>query len=504
MCFDATVMNRTASPAAAPPADRWWPAWQQWAAAGWFLVAALLTRLSVLGETGYFNDESFYLLAGQRMHDGLIPYVDIWDRKGPGLLLTYYLITGISRSVLAYQLAALACAAATAFVLCRVARRWTGLFAALAAGTLYLLMLPAFGGAGGQSPVFYNLWMVLAVWLVLRAGPQLAAGSVPHSALAAMALAGLAITYKQTALFEAAYLGLVCLWLLQRAGQRGIALVRSAMVLLLAGAAPLLVFALAFALAGHFAAFWQAMVTSNLLKSYASPGNLPARLQILATLASPALISATIGLILPARHAPKSFIAGWVVAALLGVVIIPNLYEHYMLPLLPSLCIAAALLFDRGYWGLAAATAAGLFYLGNPVLRPTNRAPARAAMAMLEADISARDRHPRLFVFQGPMNLYRTFDSFPPSPLADNFHLYFDQEDNVSPFDTAGEVRKILAWRPTVVIMFAPGTFLSGNTRTVPLVQDYVNAHCQFWFQRPFREIYVTYKVNVYGNCGRR
>ena len=54
---------------------------------GWFLAVALLTRVSTFGDTGYHNDELLYFLVGQRMHDGLLPYVDIWDRKGPGLFL---------------------------------------------------------------------------------------------------------------------------------------------------------------------------------------------------------------------------------------------------------------------------------------------------------------------------------------------------------------------------------------------------------------------------------
>ena len=68
----------------------------------------------MFGDTNYFNDEYFYFQAGMRMHDGLLPYVDIWDRKGPGLFLTYWLTAFFSRSVIAYQPAALLSAAATA------------------------------------------------------------------------------------------------------------------------------------------------------------------------------------------------------------------------------------------------------------------------------------------------------------------------------------------------------------------------------------------------------
>src|SRR5262245_35140099 len=78
----------------------------RWVQVAWFLAFALVTRVSVFGDTNYFNDELLYLLIGQRMHEGLLPYVGLWDRKGPGLFLIYYLFAAFSQSVLTYQVAA--------------------------------------------------------------------------------------------------------------------------------------------------------------------------------------------------------------------------------------------------------------------------------------------------------------------------------------------------------------------------------------------------------------
>jgi hypothetical protein len=94
--------------------------------AAWLMGFALATRWAVLGDLAYFNDEYFYWVAALRIHDGLLPYVDVWDRKGPGLFLTYWLITGVYRGVLGFQVAALLSTAATAFTLARIARRFTG------------------------------------------------------------------------------------------------------------------------------------------------------------------------------------------------------------------------------------------------------------------------------------------------------------------------------------------------------------------------------------------
>jgi len=137
---------------------------------GWFLILALVSRISVFGDTNYFNDEYFYWQVGLRMHEGALPYVDVWDRKGPGLFLTYWLPGFFSSSAYAYQTAALLAAAATGYLACRIAAHFTNRIGALLGGSLYLVLLVFFGGGGGQSPVFYNLTMALAALLVVCAG----------------------------------------------------------------------------------------------------------------------------------------------------------------------------------------------------------------------------------------------------------------------------------------------------------------------------------------------
>ena len=59
------------------------------------MALGILVVLSVLSRAATFNnpvigfDEQFYLLVGNRMLDGAVPYVDIWDRKPIGLFLIY-------------------------------------------------------------------------------------------------------------------------------------------------------------------------------------------------------------------------------------------------------------------------------------------------------------------------------------------------------------------------------------------------------------------------------
>jgi len=70
----------------------------------WLLAYAFITRLPALGDLNYFTTiTSISTSASGCMTAD--PYVDLWDRKPPGLFALYYLFAGISRSVLSYQLA---------------------------------------------------------------------------------------------------------------------------------------------------------------------------------------------------------------------------------------------------------------------------------------------------------------------------------------------------------------------------------------------------------------
>ena len=95
------------------------------------LGVALLFRAPSFGNpvvVGDEGDEQFYLLVGDRMLHGLLPYVDVWDRKPVGLFLLYAatrLLGG--EGIWHYQLVATAFAAGTAFLVSRIAIRFAPL-----------------------------------------------------------------------------------------------------------------------------------------------------------------------------------------------------------------------------------------------------------------------------------------------------------------------------------------------------------------------------------------
>ena len=468
---------------------------------GWFLILALVSRISVFGDTNYFNDEYFYWQVGLRMHESALPYVDMWDRKGPGLFLTYWLAGFFGTSVYAYQTAALLAAAATGYLVNCIAAHFTNRIGAVLGGSLYLVLLVFFGGGGGQSPVFYNLPIALAALLVVKALPRLRQGSVPNSIYAAMASAGFAITFKQTAICEAAFLGLYVVWQLLRAKVSPLRLVGTALALMAAGAAPLALFAAFYALAGHFPEFWHAMVTANLAKTYNPAGDMAKRVGTLAALFSPAWIPALLGLLIrsPSPEAPRMFLAGWLIAGVAGVAVVPNFYEHYLLPLCLPISVAAARALGFRKIGPFYGFAAVLFILLlGPGVDFATRQASRTAMAAAAADIRSSAAHPRLLVYEGPVDLYREIGSYPPTPLYYPLHLYFPAESNVSHIATAEAMRAIIAWKPTAIVTYHAYPAYEENQDTAPLVHGYIKDHCHLKAQRQFPEVYSSHLADIW------
>lgn len=468
---------------------------------GWFLILAIVSRISVFGDTNYFNDEYFYFQTGLRMHDGALPYVDVWDRKGPGLFLTYWLTGFFSRSVIAYQTAALLAATATAYLVNCIAAHFTNRIGALLGGSLYLVLLVFFGGGGGQSPVFYNLPMAFAALQVIQALPALRRGDAPAGLYIAMAAAGFAISFKQTAICESVFLGSFVVWQLWRNKIPPICLAATALGLMAAGAAPMAMFAAYYALAGHFPEFWHAMVTANLAKQYNPAGDLWLRLGTLAALFSPAWIPALVGVMIreSSSDAPRSFLAGWLLAGMAGVAVVPNFYEHYMLPLCLPVSVAAARALGFRRIGPIYGYAAVLFILLlGPGFDFAKRQASREAMAATAADIRTSAAHPRLLVYEGPVDLYRQTGSYPPTALYYPLHLYFPAEHNVSHIATAEAIREIVSWQPTAVVTYHDYPADAENPATSRLVHGYIATHCQLKATRQFPEVYSSYMADIW------
>lgn len=464
------------------------------------VLLALVLRWSSFGDPDLMADETFYQTVGIAMHHGALPYVDVWDRKPLGLFLIYWAITGISAAPLTYQLAAAACAAATALVIARIAQRWTGPQGALLAGAIYLVWLTPLFGFGGQSPVFYNLLVASAALLVLRARPRLERGGGSMAANMAMALAGCAITVKTSVVFEGAFFGLALVAASLRSNEPLAWILARAARWALLGALPTLLIALWYAAVGHWPEWWHAMVTANLAKG-GDWATSSLRLVLLWRLIMPVVLAAAAGLALLPR-ADRGFPAGWLLAALVGMAAIPNFYPHYALPLLAVLCVCIAPLLGRGWLGIVVAVVlAGLSLRAETPFRPGQAARSARTFAEMTAAIRAHDGGRGLLVYAGPAQLYPMTGNPMPTPLAFETHLSQITERNVSHLDTVAEMRRVLAKKPGAVVL--PVEVRNGPVipETWAMVNGYVQANCRPVLQRKVEDWLLADELLVWGDC---
>ena len=472
--------------------------------AGWFLLFSLATRAFVFGDPSYQEDELLFFAIGQRMHDGLMLYVDLWDRKPPGLFAFYYLLAAFGSSVVVYQMAAALSVAATGWVVALVVRHYAGWLAGAGAGTLYAASILHFGGAGGQAAVFYNLAMAAAALSILHSLDDLKAGRVPGRTYIAMLLAGLAITFKQTAIFEGAFFGIFALWQLYRAGRPVDLLLRDFALLALTGALPMLASFAFYAVAGHFDALWHTLVGANLAKTYNATGDWWMRLRIFGVQLAPILLVAIAGLVVLGRRKDHffPFVTGWVAAAVLGFLIIPNLIDHYVLPLIMALCVAAGAFFGRRLVGPYAALGIAVLYLTLvPVTDISRGARSAQEMRALVERIEAADPEARVQVFDGPVRLYALTGSYPPSPLFFPLHTNYAPERNVSQFDTRTEFARMLSARPTTMVFRRRDASELYNAETLAMARGYVDANCDGSFVHQLHDLRGSYTLDIYTGC---
>ncbi len=464
------------------------------------LLLALILRCDTFGDPSLHGDEAFYWTVGVAMHDGAIPYVDVWDRKPFGLFAVYYLIAAISSAPIAYQIAATLAAAGTAWAICAMALRRTGLQGGLLAGSAYLLWLGPLQGFGGQAPVFYNLFIAMAALIVLRALPALQEGRAPRSVPLAMLLAGIGITIKTTALFEAMFLGLYATAVLARSPAGLPRTARAALTWAAIGAAPSLAIAAGYWAGEHWAEYWHAMVTSNLAK----PSDLLTawlRLRIMFVFIAPLLVFAGFGL-LETDKETRSFLLPWLLAGFVSLLAVANFYIHYAMPLTVPLALAASAFLARGALGrIAIAILAILSFVVAPPFKFDHTRQSRKAMEELVKTVQAHDAGRGLLTFEGPSQLYAYTGKPFMTPLVFPTHLSAQIEKDVSHLSTAAEMRKALAGKPGVVVKAQPIHNAPVNAETQTMVEAYVRAHCRLIGMHKILERTQDIDLAVWGDC---
>ncbi len=455
------------------------------------LVALFITLLRAL----YFNnpavniDEQFYLMAADRwLNHGQVPFVDIFDRKPIGIFLAYApAVLWFKNGVVGYQLLGLAATLATAAVVYRMglwfAREPGDRFVAFAAAVFYGAILMLWSGAGGQTPVFYNLTMALGAGLILRVlhTPALAGRAIAASFLGAAFLFGLALQIKYICVFEICALSLVGLAALLV--EKRLSLIQAAglafgMVVL--GLAPTIAVGAAYAGLGHWQEFW----FSNFLSIFGKKTWRFTLGMYLLTVAS-ALVYGVIFWIftgialargLNARPAVAGYkwlvlaLAAWLAAAVVGALMLGNPILHYFLPTAAPLALLSAL----GVEYLAERRAGETRPFGGQIKVWFGGSVAVCCIAALVINIQSSARRGAFQVYPAAAFMREhldrgcpyVFNDYPvlyyltqcpaPSVYAFPNHLTEIAELHALPVDTETELRRVLGTRPGMIFVRRP------------------------------------------------
>lgn len=438
------------------------------------LAASLLTRAWTFGNPVIHIDEQFYLTVGDRLLRGALPYVDIWDIKPIGLFALYAAIAWLwPGSIIAYQIVALVAVVLTAVLLFAMARRVAGVAAALLCCGAYPAWVTIFDGIGGQSEIFLNLPIAAAAALCVArfTGDRARAGLLPG--VAVMLWVGVGLQIKYSAVFQGVFLGLFMLAGIADARRRIGHVATCAVVWVVAALAPTALGLALYALGGHGDAFVQANFVAIFTRQGASDAwaLLWKQLVILTPFwaATAFLLVRTVRASAPCEQI--RFVLCWSGASVAGYLIFGGFHHSYVLPLLPSLCVTAAiatgrLIGDRRP-ALALAVVVALTGIGAGVgeLRVIGKGVSRAdapRIARVTRAVRSNLGDGCLYILSGPPILYYTTHACTvtrflfPSHLSGGGtarELGIDRLDN--------EVRRIFARRPRVVVAQAPDPALA-------------------------------------------
>lgn len=418
------------------------------------LAVAAAARAATFGNPLVHVDEQFYFTAADAWLRGALPFVDIWDRKPLGLFALYLLpaAAGVPAGIWLYQGLALACVVATAWVVAATARAVGWATGALLAAIAYILWLNLAGGQGGQSPVFYNLLIACSAWLVRGDhGAQL------KRALGAMALVGLAMQVKYTAVFEGMFFGLWIMTQHWRLHRRPVRTAILAALLVVPALLPTAAVSLYYAASGHWDAYWYANFVSILARR-ADP--------IDESLENLLLVSAILGPLIAlsvtawrddrgAGHADRAFLFGWLATAAGALILFGTWFDHYALPVtLPATICAAGALTNRprlrrqATWALLAIALIGQVRVVGLRLSRGNAADFAAVRQAV-----ARAPAGCLYVYAAPTMIYPASRRCRVTRYVFPSHLSRLREQGAIGVDQAAELRRIFAARPAAVVL---------------------------------------------------
>jgi hypothetical protein len=437
----------------------------------------------------YFNnpavniDEQFYLLTADRwLNAGLLPYVDIWDRKPIGIFLIYApAVLWFKNGVVGYQILGMAATLATCAVAYRMGLWFGSRLVATSAALFYAAILMLWSGAGGQTPVFYNLPMALGAYLILRLvhKPETRGGVITASLWGASLLFGIALQIKYICVFEICLLSLVGLAALIARGR--LSLVKAgglAFGMVVLGLLPTIAAGGVYAAIGHWQEFWFANFLSILGKKTWRYTGWIYVFNLLSAVIYCVIFWIFSGYTLARGLKDRPDVAGygwiivgltaWLVGAIIGAMMLGNPILHYFLPTAAPLALLSAVGLER----LAERRASAAKPFAAQVRLLLGGSIALCVLAAVVINIQSSQRRGAAQVY--PIAAYMSehggcpyiFNDFPvlyyltrcnaPSVYAFPNHLTETAELNALPIDSAVELRRVLDARPPMIFVRRP------------------------------------------------
>jgi len=366
------------------------------------------------------------------------------------------------------------------------------------AAVAYLLWLVIFDGGGGQTPVWYNLLVAGAAWLVMKAWcDELSERALIWLGVAAMLLTGVALQIKYSAVFEGIFFGLVLTWrswTMDRSWGRTAARALSWALIALV---PTLAVIGWYVRAGHLDAFWYANFTSIFLRTPAPGSKLLLRVLAIIGLSLPLLLCALTqwhsnrgGTRGERSEQARRFAMAWLASSLFGVAVFGTYFLHYFLPVLvPLTLLCANMLGDRsagvaifaGARRFQLSTAAFLLVSGLALtlltvpkrLRSRGEDPQVRALA----DAIKANMQGCLFVFDGDPILYHLTQTCIPTRFAFPNHLNEQMEARAVGTDPRREVARILASEKVDVVVDSFPRDEGYNPSTAAIAQRMIRAN---------------------------
>ena len=449
----------------------------QWLVFACLGLLVLVMRGAAFGNPVAEMDEQLYSFIGQRMLHGELPFVDWWDRKPFGLFALYALAHALGGpGPLAYQVPAALATFGGAVLTQRMALRLGGQVGAALAAAFYVVLMSSYGESSGQSEAFHVPLMLVMARLVWD--PDHA--QARRRALWAMAVGGWALQIKYTVLPQCLFFGGWALW-----GQlrRGIP-VWLALRFALLGIAPTVLVGLFYFAIGGWDAFWFANFQSFFLREGAYAARLYPKLEILLlpllALLGSGLLSALF--VQPPRDRQRYLFCGlWLAAALVTVFLPKTVYAFYLAALVPCIALIATPFFDRRSGPglvLPLLWLAAMIHLNSLPDRYARAPQDRADITRLAEAIAPHvdAAHACLYVFDGPTALYRLTGSCVPSRIVYPDHLNSALETHALDVSQTGELRRILATDPPVIVT-ADRPVIRQNPRNQELVRAMLQQH---------------------------